>query len=191
MNLYFKAEAGGIDFKYWDGRAVSFFQNFFETQGTVTNSALTWAANNLAAYPVIIKADVTIEELRIAFNTSVAGNSVFGIYDMENGLPKNLVFQSTAFNNAVTGIQIYILPTPQVIKKGLYFVAHNSSSAPAIFSRNIDCVANVLGANNTIGTGQIVVSGGFAYTGTLPAVFPATVTNTIGTLVPNVLFKIS
>ena len=188
MNLYFKAEAGGIDFEYSDGNK----QNFLETQGRVLpiSGAAVWGINILYAFPIVIKKDVTIEDLRIAFNTSVAGKSVFGLYDMLSGLPNNLLFQTTPFDNSVTGTQIYSLSTPLEFKKGIYFVAYNTSSSPTIFARDSYSVANIFGADFVVASANIRLSAAYNYTGTLPANFGSPVSGTNGLYVPNVLFTI-
>ena len=190
MDLYFKAEKGGVDIEYWSGNR----QHFLETQAAMTSTAgaLVFSANVLYAFPILIKEDVTISEVQIAYSSSVAGNSVYGIYDMQNGLPNNLVFQSSAFDNSVTGTQIDILGAAQVIKKGVYFVAYNTSSAPNVYTFPINSVANIYGASftNLRANPNIRLTAGYTYTGTLPATFGSPVSATNGIYVPCVLFII-
>jgi hypothetical protein len=181
--------AGG--FKYWNGN----YQHFHQTQSaiTATSGALVFAANVLYAFPIEIKEDVTISELQIAYTAGVAGNSVYGLYGMENGLPKNKIFQTTAFNNLTTGFQTYTLPTPLVVKKGIYFVAYNTSSAPSVYTFNRLAVKNIFGSTWSSNFGSISVirlTAGYTYTGTLPATFGLPVDNTLIQSVPAVLFKI-
>jgi len=192
MDLYFKAEKGGLDLEYWNGN----YQHFLETQkGVISsqNGINVWGVNILYAYPISINEDVTIEEIQIALSSSVAGNSVIGLYDNLNGLPNNLIFQSSAFDNSVTGAQTDILPSPIFIKKGLYFVAYNTSSSPNIYIFDSYNVINVFGASfsNLRANPNIRLTAGYTYTGTLPTTFGSPVQSTNGIYVPAVLFKIS
>lgn len=180
-----------VSWGYWNGN----YQHFLETQSGAINAitgASVFTANVLFAFPIIIKQDVTIEQVQIAYSTSVAGNSVYGLYDMQNALPNNLIFQTTPFDNAVTGTQTKILPTPQVIKKGLYFVGYNTSSTPNVYYFPANVVPNVFGASfaNVRANPQIRLNGAYTYTGTLPSTFGGSVSRLNGIYVPAVLFKI-
>jgi hypothetical protein len=191
MDLYFRAEKGQVNFSYWKGN----YQHFHQTQSAITSTSgnLVFLANVLYAFAIEIKEDVMISELEIAYTSGVAGNSVYSLYDSLNGTPNNLIFQSTAFNNAVTGFQNYTLPSPILVKKGIYFVAYNTSSDPSVYTFNRLTVKNVFGATWNSNAGSISVvrlTAGYTYTGTLPATFGLPITNTFITSVPAVLFKI-
>jgi len=177
------------DFKYWGGNE----QTFLETQGAISSTAgaLVFDVDVLFAYPVFIKDDVTIQEVSIAYSSSVAGNSIYGLYDMLNGAPNELIFETGAFDNAVTGVQLYTLPTPQPIKKGIYFVAYNTSSAPNVYAANGYNVLNVFGGSfsNINSNPNVRRTAGYTYNGTLPLTF-GTATRTNGSYVPSVLFKL-
>lgn len=189
MDLYFKARS---KWSYWNGN----YQHFLETQSTITSTtgSQVFVVNVLYAFPIIVKEDVTISEISIAYTSAVAGNSVYGLYDMLNGLPNNLIFQSAPFDNAVTGAQINILATPQIIKKGIYFVVYNTSSAPNVYTFNRLSIPNVFGttfATNFGGVNVIRLTAAYNYTGTLPATFGSPVLNTLIQSIPTVLFKIA
>lgn len=190
-DFFFELSGGGLDFEYWKGND----NHFLETQGAITSVLGTsvWGINILYAYPIMINQDINIDDLKIAFTSSVAGNSVFGLYDMQDGLPNQLLFQTTAFDNSVTGTQIYSLPSSQAIKKGIYFVAYNTSSSPNIYTFPAANVPNVFGASftNLRASANIRLTAAYTYTGTLPATFGSPVSATNGIYVPAVLFTIS
>lgn len=191
MNLYIKTSNQGIQWNYWDGNK----QNFLETQSGNINTIAglqVFTVNVLFAFPIIVKEDVTINDVQIAYSSSVAGNSVFGIYDMLNGLPNNLIFQTTPFDNAVTGTQIDVLPSQVTIKKGIYFIAYNTSSVPNLYYFPIYVVPNIFGSSfsNLKSNSTIRLTNPYPYTGTLPTTFGGPVQATNANYVPAVLFTI-
>lgn len=186
----FQEVGGGVDYVY----NKTNYQNFGINPIAQALSAAAMATNNMLFYAILVQEDCTIERLRISISIGVAGSSVWGVYDMLDGKPNNLLFQSTAFDNSVTATQEYILGTPYNIKKGIYFIAYNTTSSPTLRCVQAYTLPSVFG--DTIGyDGPRVLAGyAYAYTGTMPATASAPTTYyTVGSapLMPHVQFKIS
>jgi hypothetical protein len=174
-------------------QGVNSYNSFMLNCGYAGASTNPMATNLLLAFPIFIQQDVSINEIRIGVASGVAGNSVFGLYSAENGLPKDKLFQSTQFNNAITGYQVINVGT-QVLTKGIYFVGYLSSSIPSVICVPVTAVPNVLGYNLNTGDGpSMLISRVLTYTSTLPAVWgTATTKYTTANVnfIPQVEFKI-
>lgn len=167
--------------------------SFLEINPIYSNQSTNiFVVNSLLCYGIYIKSKVTISNIQIAVTTGSIGNSVWGLYDSLNGLPNNKIFQSTEFNNGVTGLQIYTLPSPITINAGLYFVSYATTSIPTIRAMNADALPYVFGDTNTSYNGpKKLVARSFTYSSTLPSnwgVITAYYEN--NTFIPYVLFKI-
>jgi hypothetical protein len=175
-------------------QGINSYNSFMINCGYFGSVANLMATNLLLAFPIFVQQDVSINEIRIGISIAgAAGNSVFGLYSAENGLPKDKLFQTTQFNNAVTGYQAINVGT-QVLKKGIYFVGYLSSSTPSVICVPVTAVPNVLGNKLNVGDGpSFLMSRALTYTSTLPTVWgtPTTLYTTANVIgVPQVEFKI-
>lgn len=190
--FFFRLSGGGdaIDVTY----NKSNYQSFALTPNAFINSNFAIGTNVHLCFPILIQEDVTIERLRIVITTGSVGNTVYGLYSALNGLPDSLIFQTTAFNNNITAIQEYILPSPLTVNKGLYFVSYNTSSTYTIRSMYAYCYPNIFGDDNLYSGPRILASNALVYSGVLPATFGALTTiyeYNVAPYIPYVQFKIS
>ena len=153
-------------------QGVNSYNSFMLNCGFAGASTNSISTNLLLAFPIFVQQDVSIDAIRIGISVAgAAGNSVFGLYSAENGLPKDKLFQTTQFNNAITGYQVINVGT-QVLTKGIYFVGYLSSSIPSLISVPVTAVPNVLGYKLNSGDGpSMLMSRVLPYTATLPAVW--------------------
>lgn len=163
MDLYIKAEAAsGIEWQYNKNRP----QNFAPIGFTGTTNSV--GANIIRFFPIVIREDLEIIDVGISITAGAAGNMVVGLYDGIDGIPNNLLFQSTVFDTSVTGIQTYTLPSPYSIKKGVYFKCVNSNANPTLNTIPSAAHDNVFGCNSNNGTIMTEGRYNYTYTGTLP-----------------------
>ena len=159
---------GSTNYQY---QGVNAYNSFMLNCGYAGASNNPMATNLLLAFPIFVQQDVSINEIRIGLTIGVAGSSVFGLYSAENGLPKDKLFQSTQFNNAITGYQIINVGT-QVLTKGIYFVGYLSSSIPTLICVPVTAVPNVMGYKLNSGDGpSMLMSRVLSYTSSLPSVW--------------------
>lgn len=182
---------GSTNYQY---QGLNSYNSFMLNCGYAGASTNPMAINLLLAFPIFVQQDVSIDAIRIGISVAGAvGNSVFGLYSAENGLPKDKLFQSTQFNNVITGYQVINVGT-QLLTKGIYFVGYLSSSIPSVICVPVTAVPNVLGYNLNTGDGpSMLISRVLTYTSTLPAVWgtPTTKYTTANVnFIPQVEFKI-
>lgn len=174
-------------------QGVNSYNSFMLNCGYAGASTNAISTNLLLAFPIFVQQDVSIDEIRIGVSLGSAGNSVFGLYSAENGLPKDKLFQTTQFNNGVIGYQLINVGT-QVLKKGIYFVSYLTNSVPSLIGVPVTAVPNVLGYKLNSGDGpSMLISRALTYTSTLPAVWgtPTTKYTTANVNnIPQVEFKI-
>lgn len=183
---------GGTSSSYWQYRKT--YNSFHATAGlSGAANALAISANVLFAFPIEVKRDVTISSLVIGNVGASAGNSVWGVYDSLNGEPNNLIFQTTAFNNAVTGAVSYTISPTQSLTTGIYWVVYHSSSTPTLRVMQVaNSVPNIIGENGSLFNGNMTyLFRNLAYSGTLPNPFGvASLPSTIS-LIPFVQFGVT
>jgi hypothetical protein len=174
-------------------QGINSYNSFMINCGYFGSSTNPITTNLLLAFPIFVQQDVSINEIRIGVSLGAVGNSVFGLYSSENGLPKDKLFQSTQFNNGATGYQAINVGT-QILKKGIYFVSYLTNSVPNLICVPVTAVPNVLGYKLNSGDGpSMLISRALIYTSTLPAVWgtPTTLYTTANVVcVPQVEFKI-
>lgn len=183
---------GGTSSSYWQYRKTF---NAFHSNAGLSGAAyaLAISANVLFAFPIDVKRDVTISSLVIGNVGASAGNSVWGVYDSLNGEPNNLIFQTTAFNNAVTGAVSYSISPSQTLTTGIYWVVYHSSSTPTLRVMQVaNSVPNIIGENGSLFNGSMTyLFRNLAYSGTLPSPFGAASLPTTISLIPFVQFGVT
>jgi len=183
---------GGTSSNYWQYRKT---YNAFHSNAGLSGAAyaLAISANVLFAFPIDVKRDVTISSLVIGNVGASAGNSVWGVYDSLNGEPNNLIFQTTAFNNAVTGAVSYTISPTQSLTTGIYWVVYHSSSTPTLRVMQVaNSVPNIIGENGSLFNGSMTyLFRNLAYSGTLPSPFGAASLPTTISLIPFVQFGVT
>ena len=181
-----------LNFPYKYEFSSTTYTNFLPIVHGLQNQAVT--INLMYWIPIFIQRNLSISEVAIFVGTGSAGASVAGLYDSDGtGLPNNLLFQTTAFNNATTSAQIYTLPTAQIVNAGLYYIGFNSNSAVNVRSAAATSYINIFGLVNANDTPHSRISKTFNYTGTLPATFAgvAVVATKSFSVNPNIVFNIS
>lgn len=192
-DFFFELTGGGVEYQYNKDAAI--WQSFTETTPIPVSYSNAIAPNLLLGFPIVIKEDCTIERLKIKTTVNRVGNSVWGLYDAVDGLPNSLLFQSTALDNNVVGVQTYTLGTTYKVKTGLYYVVYNSNSVAghALSCSPTSSIINCIGGDVS-DVPSALLGRAYTYTGTLPATF-GTVTNFYNsvsvTSVPLVQFKVS
>ena len=171
---------------------VSEFQSFLPYCNGLINQIVS---NNLMYWiPIYIERNLTISQVNIFVVSGIAGGSVVGLYDSNGtGLPNNLLFQTTAFNNAVVGSQSITLASPQTVNPGLYYIGYNPSSGVTLRSAPSTAYINVLSLGNANGGPYSRISKTSLYTGTLPATFAGVAgaaTKSVS-VNPHIVFKIN
>ena len=183
---------GGTSSGYWQYRKT---YNAFHSNAGLSGAAnaLAISANVLFAFPIDVKRDVTISSLVIGNVGGSAGNSVWGVYDSLNGEPNNLIFQTTAFNNAVTGAVSYTISPTQSLTTGIYWVVYHSSSTPTLRVMQVaNSVPNIIGENGSLFNGSMTyLFRNLAYSGTLPNPFGVVSLPTTISLIPFVQFGVT
>lgn len=181
---------GSTSYQY---QGINAYNSFMLNCAYAGAAANAMAINLLLAFPIFIQQDVSINEIRIGITIGSVGNSVFSLYTAENGLPKDKLFQTTQFNNAITGYQVINVGT-QVLKKGIYFVSYLTNSTPTVINVPVTAIPNVLGNKSASGDGpSFLMSRTLTYTSTLPAVWGTGTTfytTASVNVVPQVEFKI-
>jgi hypothetical protein len=183
---------GGTSSSYWQYRKT--YNSFHATAGlSGSGNQAAILSNILFAFPIDVKRDVTISSLVIGNVGASAGNSVWGVYDSLNGEPNNLIFQTTAFNNAVTGAVSYTISPTQSLTIGIYWVVYHSSSTPTLRVMQVaNSVPNIIGENGSLFNGSMTyLFRSLVYSGTLPSPFgTASLPSTIS-LIPFVQFGVT
>ena len=154
---------------YWTSVFYN-YQSFLQTKQTVVTRA--YDPNLLVAYPVHIKQRCKIDQVSIFITVGAAGAMVIGLYDQAaNGLPGNLLFQTTAFNTAIAPSQQSInLASTQIIEPGIYYVTYNCNAV--VTGAAITTNGSLLEIGQTIFSAYTsLLFKAFTYTGTLPASF--------------------
>jgi hypothetical protein len=183
---------GGTSSNYWQYRKT--YNAFHSTAGlSGAANALAISANVLFAFPIDVKRDVTISSLVIGNVGASSGSSVWGVYDSLNGEPNNLIFQTTAFNNAVTGAVSYTISPTQSLTTGIYWVVYHSSSTPTLRVMQVaNSVPNIIGENGSLFNGSMTyLFRSLVYSGTLPNPFGAVSLPTTISLIPFVQFGVT
>jgi len=181
-----------LNLPYEYERSSTTYTNFLPIVHGLVNQIVS--QNLMYWIPIFIQRDLTISEVAIFVGTASAGGSVVGLYNSNGtGLPNNLLFQTTAFNNGVTSGQLYTLPTPQTVNAGLYYIGYNSSSAVTLRSAAATSYINIFGLGNANDTPHSRISKTSSYTGTLPATFAgvAGIATKSFSVNPNIIFKIT
>jgi hypothetical protein len=172
-------------------KILGLYHAFLEvTNYAGTASFAVWGNNILYAYPILLRTQVTIDQLLITTASTSAGASVWGLYNNSVNGPNELVFGTTPFSHASSSTKIYNLPTALTIPSGLYWVAYNTDSIVSIAVNNGTQIINVIGSTNTFSNAHSVVSRAYTYTGNLPASF-GTITNSALLNVPAVNFRLA
>lgn len=166
-----------------------FYHNFLEGVSQYINSNGFIVPDRLYGYPIVIKKEVELSELRLVINPAVVGNSVWGIYDSTMGYPNNLIIQAPIIDNGITGIQSKLF-TNTTIPPGIYYVGYNSSSQPTLRGLPALNVANILGDNSGFTGTKTLIYRPYTYTGALPASF-GTPTSFSYSNVPYIQFKVN
>ena len=162
-------------------------QHFQGPSRSWTNT--TAFANVIIGIPLVIKKDVTVTNLKWFINTGAVGSSVFGLYSTENNSPTTLLWQTSVFNTNTTGLLTYTFPTPIIIKKGFYLLAHHVESQISVkctgaFQGYFDFlgIASALNfTDNFIYSWRGNVSWS-TYNGVLPNTWPSSVQQSFGTV---------
>lgn len=140
----------------------------------VSIATVTVVVNSLRGYFITIDKQLTIKDLRVRMSTGAAGAAIYGIYTVNTvGYPIDLIYTTTAFNNALTTQQSY--SSDLIILKGTYFVAYNSNSAPIAHAYSSGFLYNTAGGIQATISSSAANAGlgiAYVYTGTLPVVFP-------------------
>jgi hypothetical protein len=189
LGLFFLKDSGGIDAQYYTGN----FHTFLTAVASATSYNNAIGPNLLLGFPIYVGADCTFEQLKVKVTGGAVGNSVWGLYECEDGLPTDLIFQTTPVNNNVAAVSIYTIPTPIQIKKGFYYVGYSSSSQPSLSCAPATVVPAAIGGDIS-DVPSPLIGRAFVYTGTLPATWGTPTSfytaNSVQ-FVPLVQFKIS
>jgi hypothetical protein len=145
-------------------------QSFLESgYMVVTNQAAP--INTLQGYFIKIEENTDIDSLRVRISGGVAGNSIYGVYDVVDGYPTSLVFSGAEISNTTGGVNVDAVIN-QTINAGFYFVAYSSSSAATFFAYTSAILySSMFGTLASVGvqTGYTIAR---TYDSTLPATFP-------------------
>jgi hypothetical protein len=175
------------NYQYQKGNA---FNNFMVNSAAFGNSTNGVSSNLLLAFPIYVQKDTTIDAVRIGVATASVGNTVIGLYTAVNGLPDTKIFQTTEFNNNVTGYQVISVGT-QTLKKGIYFVSYLMNSTYSAVHVPISAVPNVIGNSGiTTSSGDgpsSLVGRSLTYTSTLPTTWGTPTTLYSIAVISNVL----
>lgn len=80
-------------------------------------------SDTLCSKKIEVKEEITIDEIAVRTNVAVVGNFVCGIYTLDsNGVPDQLIVQTTEFDSNITGFQSKTI-SPTTLQKGEYAVA--------------------------------------------------------------------
>lgn len=147
----------------------------FAVIGRDTNSRLltvfgnTGTNNRILGYAIYLRSDITFDAVRWRIETPGSGEMIFGLYKIEDGEPKTLVWDSGTQSLSLSGtITLEIEETN--IEQGLYLVSY-ISNANAVFQVN-DNLLSLFG-EGTGGQGQPTYnSSSYQYNGSLPNTFP-------------------
>jgi hypothetical protein len=168
------------------------FQSFLEVTSGLANLAFS-SFNFIYWVPIHVKRKVTIYGLAYFSNGSYSGNSVWGLYESSktNGLPTNLLFQSTPFDNLIISSRLYTLPTPITINPGIYYYAYSSSSILNVRTPGITVYPNILGYANANVTYNYIAKS-YVYNGVFPATYASLAVSPVKGVSnhPHVIFKI-
>jgi hypothetical protein len=170
----FKSGGGVGNFIYLDDPSV-----YHTLQGD--NSPNYGSANvgfaNICAHLIKPLGNFEVNSVSINIISNVtAGNSAVAIYDLDsNGYPSTKLFQTSEYNNVVTGIQT-IAVTPYTLEAGKNYAVAFQASNTISSIRKID----YLSSNNSLVWGNDgdninygLICAANAYTSDFPATFPA------------------
>jgi hypothetical protein len=150
-------------------------QSFLESgYMVVTNQAAP--INTLQGYFIKIEENTDIDSLRVRVSGGVAGNSIYGVYNVVDGYPTSLFFSGAEISNTIAGNIDAVIN--QTIDAGFYFVAYSSSSAATFFAYTSAILySSMFGTPTSVGvqTGYTIAR---TYDSTLPATFPIGATAT-------------
>lgn len=148
--------------------------NLYSFKANDTKSSQSIPLDLLVTSKIYIPFDFTLSTLYLRYGASVVGASVLGMYNIgEDGLPSDLIIQTTAFNTSLTASQGKFI-TPTVFKKGYYAVVYHSNVTNSIWAfANASTFPN-WGSTSTILSINVyaTITVALTYTGTLPEVFP-------------------
>ncbi len=155
---------------------------------TATND-IAVVANNLYALPIVIHEGTKLtpalfQALGVYVATGASGNVKMALYDTQNGVPTNLIVETSAdVSTAAAGDAQCALPANISLAPGVYWPASCFSGTPTIRSIGADtAMGQILGSSSVIGTmsptsnTRGVNGGALTYvTGSpfFPATFPA------------------
>lgn len=180
------SDTGGSVYEYPSQSTQHFLQSNVTSITTIAG-----VVNVLRGYYITIEKDISIDRLSINVSTGVAGNSVFGVYDLDaNSYPNNLIVSTGVNDNSVTGLQNTAVS--QTLTAGNYFACYNSSSAATFRALTASDLTNTANPNGVM-SGTSPLSGltvAYVYTGTLPATFPVGATTVAGNI-PYLIFRIA
>jgi len=173
----------------YDQYASGTFHSF---NGVIVRQSGVIIGNQLIAKKIKIEQTVTITDvlLRYSINNG-AGNSVIGIYEIENGLPTNLLGQTSEFILTVTTAQTISLSTPLVLEPGAYAVVYFASKDCSMYTNpyyweswgyDSTMISSLAGA-------YYIYEAPLTYTSTLPSTFPVGTYRSAST--PFILFQVS
>lgn len=145
-------------------------QTFLES-GYIAVTNQVSVVDKLQGYFIRIEKETNIASLRVRISGGVAGNSIYGVYNIANGYPDSLVFSGSPVSNSTGGINVDSTIN-QTITAGFYFVAYSSSSAATFFAYPTAILySSMIGTPVSPGpnSGYTISR---PYDGTLPATFP-------------------
>lgn len=157
------------------------------TQSSTALGAIVIVADRISLYPWIAPADFT--SLKASINVTVAAavsSMKVMIYDAdENGLPKNLVWESTALD--VSAIAAPQDSTPYSFKGGvLYWIGSKCNGAPTVSGVPTGSALPIPGRGTVLVTPSTTLTRTATYATATPAVWgwnAAEISNTQGTVI--------
>lgn len=139
------------------------------TESTEALGTRSLDANFMIGYQVWVKEDIHISKVQARYTAGVVGSSVVGLYNTTIlGLPNDLVFQTSAFNNALTAAQTITLAESYEVAAGMYWVVYNSSSTPTSVALSQKCFSNASSWNAGYTAANNIWFKGLVYSETLP-----------------------
>lgn len=187
-SFFFEVSEGGNAYIYGDNTTQTFLASNFVQMSTVAG-----IVNELRGYFITIFQDVEILDIRIRISTGVAGNSIFGIYEVdETGYPTSKIFESAIFDNSLTSQQSSAVN--QTLSAGTYFVCYNTNSTATFRAFNSQSLYNpASGSQKTISssTQNSGIRVSYTYTGSLPSNFPLGALDMANANLPSVIFLIA
>ncbi len=177
-----------INFNYKSGAVQDFIYN------GIAGSNATQPVNTIYGYYISIFSDIEIDRMLNYPVAAVAGNSTFGIYEVDpiTLYPTNKIAQNNV-NNGSAAIQFTTFAPTLKLKKGTYFICGVTSSAATF-----QCVNGNGSFLHGAGVSPINFSDiyqglfiAFPYNAVLPAIFPAGAANLSGNFIIKSVFRIA